>query len=276
MNTQIINYPSPAGDVGIYALLSDLADGKVYDGTTTLAVWVDGNLGNYDVPLTYLGGNRYLFTIPANLPTGNFQAVFKKKSTAVAAPALTDIKLPDEWNFRWNGSSATPAPAPGDPVSDYHTYAEFLTRWGTENVRVSANKDNTDMEDIDTVAVQQSFDFAASEITSYFSGGPYALPFVFDGDVPATVKDWAMTLAYDHLYTSRGLEDKSANKEMNRIAKMRAAVYVDMGFHKSGIKSLSATRATDGSANTAHAEPTPLYGTPGNRPADASPIVILE
>jgi hypothetical protein len=94
MADKLFFYPDSAN---LYAILRNLATGTVYDGTTTLATWDNADIADYDVPLASLGGDAYGLTLPANLPSGNYVAAIYVR--AGATPALTDVKIPDEWEF---------------------------------------------------------------------------------------------------------------------------------------------------------------------------------
>jgi hypothetical protein len=152
----------------------------------------------------------------------------------------------------WNGSAAEPPPpVVGAPVSPFHTYAEFLSRFGTKNVRRASNKD-ADSADVDLTAVQSSFWFARDEIYDTFRYGLYAVPFDWTpngGVVPETVKRWALNLAYGDLYEVRGWSDMTVQvagqrNVPNKIYKLVKDTYMEMGLYRGGIRTMLALRNT--------------------------------
>lgn len=129
----------------------------------------------------------------------------------------------------------------GSAESPFFTTQEFLDRWGSKNVRIASNKDSS-ATTINYDALQGSFDYATSEIYQAFRGGLYAVPLDFtpnDNIVPATVKRWAMVLAYADLYDARGQDER--DKVWNKISMQLKAVYADMGMCRAGLKELPAT-----------------------------------
>jgi hypothetical protein len=102
------------------------------------------------------------------------------------------------------------------PTCIYCTYDEFLRRWGTKNVLVASNKENTSAV-VDTDAVQQSFDYAVSELHRLLRGGIWAIPLTWEsGITEPIVKDWVMTIAYENLYNARGMREDKISTHLTR------------------------------------------------------------
>lgn len=84
------------------------------------------------------------------------------------------------------------------PTCYMFTYGEFTRRFGTDNIRMASNKENDDL-DVNYTAVQDSMDYAVSFIETRLV--IYATPLSV---VEPVVKDWAMVVAFENLYNSRG------------------------------------------------------------------------
>lgn len=203
MNTRIINYPSPAGDRGIYVIISDVESGEVWNGTAT-EDWQDANLATYDVATDYLGGGRYQFTVPAALPAGaTYQAAFKVPTT-IGTPALTDTKLSDEFEFRWNGSSAS-EPAPGAADWYYADQDDVIALIGEANLRIISNVGDDDST-IDTARVQAAGEWADALCNLRFKSLGFDVPLAnTNADTDALVTEANARLTAWKLYEARML-----------------------------------------------------------------------
>jgi hypothetical protein len=147
---RIIYYPASAD---IYAHFRERATGKVYDGTTTLATWSDADIASYDVALTSLGGDAYGLTVPTNLPNGRVYVVaFYLR--AAASPSIGDIKLPDEWEFRWGGS-ADSAPGPGEASWYYADQQAVQDVIGERALIDISNEPNATAASVNTARLQR-------------------------------------------------------------------------------------------------------------------------
>jgi len=207
MATRMFFYPGP--DAGLYAIFRNSTTGTVWTGTV-MAAWSDAAIGTYDVPLSFVGGDAYTLTVPTTLPTGqNYTASVYVPSTP-GTPAITDTKLPDEWEFRWNGSTAEEAPEPGEAAGDYVDQAYMELVRGEKNIREWSNKDNSS-DTTDTAAVQAAIDQAEALINAELKGN-YVMPIELGEDATGTLilKGWAETLASTQLYMARGLQDDNA------------------------------------------------------------------
>ncbi len=196
---KILHYPSPAGSVGLYAVFRAKSDGDVWNGTTNVP-FVDGNITAYDVPLTYFGGDAYGLDVPTSLPVDGYVAAIYKPATAVSAPTTTDLKLPDEWEFRWNGT-ATSTPAPGAADWRYALQQDVVNLLGANNLRIISNVDDDDAA-IDTARVQAAGEWADAWMDARFASLGYVTPLagttagtdllVTDANVKLTV--WKLNL----------------------------------------------------------------------------------
>lgn len=123
--SKIVRY-NATGDQSLYAIIRAKADGKVWNGTA-LVTWVDGNITAYDVALTFVGGDGYGFTIPADLPIGaTYIAVFYRPTTP-GTPAISDYS-PEEWEFTWGGTIDTVTPSAAG--TNQTTIGELVTILG--------------------------------------------------------------------------------------------------------------------------------------------------
>lgn len=93
-----ITYPT-AGT--FYAIVRRVSDGTVWNGTAFEA-WVDGNIANYDLPLTSFGGDYYATNFPATIVAGDYRVFYYKQAGGV--PAISDILVASE-DFSWTGTA---------------------------------------------------------------------------------------------------------------------------------------------------------------------------
>jgi hypothetical protein len=144
------------------------------------------------------------------------------------------------------------------PVSIFHTYDEFLDRFGQKNVARASNKDSDDKQ-VNLPAVQQAFDYASEQINHFFLGF-YVIPLDWEpnsGIVPMTVRSWAMSLAYDFLYEARGFLDVSSPVRSarggfsgskpdvrNKVSALAQSARNQMALYRGGLRELPAVRDT--------------------------------
>lgn len=121
----------------------------------------------------------------------------------------------------------------GTPTSYYvPIWSKFLSRWGSQNITTVSNKDNTS-DEADYDSIQDALDYADSEIDRVMRGGVYAIPLANDGgDITPDIQEWAMVIAYEHLYNSRGL--KEDDRTGQSLMKLRQEVYTVMAMIKQG------------------------------------------
>lgn len=253
--SRLVTYPTPSTSLGLYAVLRDRSTGKVYNTATTIVeTWVDASLEEYVLNLTFLGGDSYGFTVPDDLPHATYVASFYKPTGGPGVFSLTDLKLPREWEFRWVGRAVDPSP-PGSPVSDLITdYNKFLRCWGERNVVAVSNKDDDAATTVDTLVVQDAFDYADAEVYKALRGSAYSVPLNFsartDGAVDPVVENWAFVIAYSHLYYGRFDEPESeieignAMALRNKVSNMVKVVYASMLEVRHGLSSIDAARGT--------------------------------
>lgn len=126
-----------------------------------------------------------------------------------------------------------PLDTTSDPTSIYMTWAQFKNFWGLKNIVVASNKDNTSTTLPNLQAVQDAFDYASGEIHKIMRGGIWKIPLTFLDALDATiVRRWAMIIAFENLYCSRGLRED--DPQGNRLAKLVSQVYINMGIAKFG------------------------------------------
>lgn len=140
----------------------------------------------------------------------------------------------------------------GNATSDLFTYNEFIRRWGLNNVVLWSQKDAYDKNNPtpDFAALQLSYDYATDEIYNRFRGTQFAVPFTYaanNGLVPPTVKEWGLIISADHVFTSRGMDQK--NQTQTRFEKMTKRVYSDMGLYVVGVKQMAVDYSTGAEAD---------------------------
>jgi phage gp36-like protein len=108
--------------------------------------------------------------------------------------------------------TATPLSA-GEASGQYASQSDIESQFGTSNVRVWSQLDNS-VTTADETRIQQALDFADARIISTFAGyGNYVTPLAPLGSDVTLVTRWAAVLAGAWLYQSRGLRDDDSNKD---------------------------------------------------------------
>lgn len=141
---------------------------------------------------------------------------------------------------------------PAVVVSPFHSYQDFITRWGSKNVILASNKESSNT--VDMAAVGMSFAAARDEIYDRFRNTIYKVPFDWlpnGGVVPATISRAAMVLAYEDLYTMRGLRDAKDDPTGNKITRLAIKARQHLSLFAGGLRSLPAA-TKDGSTQGAH------------------------
>jgi hypothetical protein len=140
-----------------------------------------------------------------------------------------------------------------NPTSPWFTYDQFCNRFGTKNIAVASNKENTST-DPNLPAVQDAFDEALEAVQDEMRGGPYIVPFDFTpngGQCPWKIRVWGMTIAYAALYIGgRGVQEKQKDSVGDKISKLVSNIYREIGFAKAGLLQLNLKTATTTSGQT--------------------------
>ena len=88
------------------AYVFDKSNDQVFDeadGGDTFEVWVNGNVLNYDIPMTDQGGNYFTVDFPAAITTaGVYRTVVALRDGANAT--ISDIRVA-QGEIHWNGTS---------------------------------------------------------------------------------------------------------------------------------------------------------------------------
>ena len=86
-----------------YTIIRRMSDGKVWDAVAeTWDTWSDADIGDYDIPLSSLGGDLYAGDAPDDLANGvEYRFVFYER--AGASPSLTDLLIGSE-EGNWSGT----------------------------------------------------------------------------------------------------------------------------------------------------------------------------
>lgn len=118
LNQIQISYPEISNT--IYVVVRNTA-GKVWNGSS-FETWVDGSIGNYDVPCTYMGGNLYSVDFPASIPRGYYtiQIVIQ----AGEAPSTSDLPLDGALGY-WDPDAGNLLPVRVDTLVEYSDGERF-------------------------------------------------------------------------------------------------------------------------------------------------------
>lgn len=133
-------------------------------------------------------------------------------------------------------------------TSIFHTYEEFVSRFGLKNIARASNKDN-DTTSVNQEAVQAAFDYATNVIEDFFRP-VFVIPLDWTpngGDIPQIVKQWAMNIAYDNLYEVRGWLDIDGGRgkptsTRNKISALLKKTTGEMALYRGGMRELQAVR----------------------------------
>ncbi len=102
-----INLAWPSAAATVYAIVRKVADGTVWDvAAAAWEAWADGSIGDYDIPLTDLGGDLYAADFPAAIADGT-QVRLHYYERAGAAPAVGDTQIGSQVMY-WLGAALTP------------------------------------------------------------------------------------------------------------------------------------------------------------------------
>jgi len=118
------------------------------------------------------------------------------------------------------------------------TQADLEKRFGTSNVTVWSDLENTGSADTDRIA--EALAIGQAKVRDKFRLGPYTVPFEGTEADLRPVKDLMLVYAGAWLYFSRGLQDTSVNERMQDLADRADA---EIREYFSGRARLGATRA---------------------------------
>lgn len=123
------------GSATIYAVIRDIADSTVWNGSSFEA-WDDGNIATYDVALTNRDGDLYSADMPSGIDAGDYRATYYVQ--AGGTPATSDFIVGTARDFHWNGTAASSVSSV--TLSDYAlTSLDSFKRYG----RLSGSADDT-------------------------------------------------------------------------------------------------------------------------------------
>lgn len=98
----------PGDSLNLYAIVRKLPAFTAWDvAAAAFETWADGDIGDYDIPLTSFGGDTYAADFPTAIPTGT-RVLITYYQRAGASPAITDSLLLS-METSWNGSSLVAA-----------------------------------------------------------------------------------------------------------------------------------------------------------------------
>lgn len=192
-------YNGGASDV-VYAIARRRDDGYVYNGST-FVVWANASITDYDIAMTFHGGDLYLGSFPS-VAAGTYLVGYYVREGAT--PAITDARIAEPIDFYWNGDSVAGAPSDINAVAGYYADGPDLeARFGVEQVKRWSQLDNSSSS-VDSDRCQIAIDHADDEIDNFMRGGPFAVPLT---PVNATMTKWATAIAAHWLYVNRGVKD---------------------------------------------------------------------
>lgn len=91
-------------DNAVYALVRLPSTGKVWDVTNSnWATWVDGNIGDYDIPLVDQGGDYYAANFPTGITSVGVYAISIRDRSG-GSPAADDTTV-GSGQIEWDGSA---------------------------------------------------------------------------------------------------------------------------------------------------------------------------
>jgi hypothetical protein len=187
---RLVKFPS-AVDAGIYALVQEKGSGQTWNVTAgVVEAWSDANFADYRQATIFTGRNTYGYTVPANLPHGEYVATFYLPTGGVAT--LADLKLPDEFEFKWTGHVAA-APIVGEPAGQYTNKTFFdLFNGGAKATDVESDGDGDGESDPDIL--QNAIDAGENFINSRLRGLGFTVPLTgMDAITTRTLRDYANT-----------------------------------------------------------------------------------
>lgn len=97
-NTLTLTY---TGAHSVYAIIRRTSNGTVWNGSS-FVTWADANIGDYDIPLSSLGGDLYANNFPSAITTTiEYRVLYYEQ--AGASPATSDLLLSSEEGY-WDGT----------------------------------------------------------------------------------------------------------------------------------------------------------------------------
>lgn len=97
-NTLSVTY---TGTDSVYAIIRKTSNGTVWNGSSFVA-WADGNIGDYDIPLSSQGGDLYAANFPSSITVNIEYRVIYYEQTG-ATPSTSDLLLNSEEGY-WDGT----------------------------------------------------------------------------------------------------------------------------------------------------------------------------
>lgn len=192
-------YNGGASDV-VYAILRRRDNGYVYNGST-FVVWASGDIADYDIAMTFHGGDLYLGDFPA-VDAGNYIVGYYVREGAT--PSVTDARINEPIDFYWNGDTQVAGPSDLNAVTGYYADGPDLeARFGVEQIKRWSQLDNS-ASGVDADRVQLALNYADADIDNFMRGGPFVVPL---SPVNATMTKWATAIAAHWLYVNRGVKD---------------------------------------------------------------------
>jgi hypothetical protein len=126
-----LNTFSPSSSA-VYAIIRDLGDsGEVWNGSSFVA-FVNGDIADYDVPLTSRGGDFWSADFPTGIANGT-ECEVGIYDRASASPAITDLLLRSYSHVAGSATASVPTGEDLTTTARYKTYAGItVSTWDTK------------------------------------------------------------------------------------------------------------------------------------------------
>lgn len=185
-----------ASSANIYCTVRSLATGYVYNGSTFVE-WEDADIDDYDIPLTFQGGDLYLGDFP-DLDVGSYLITYSLR--AGIAPAIDDTHIKPAETIYWNGVEAeSEAPTATGYYADIN---DLYAHYGVKNINAYSNLDN-DTDTADLTIVQAALDAADTYIDRALGLQGYRTPISQSSRDFASLTEIATAIAAHRLYEAR-------------------------------------------------------------------------
>lgn len=219
-----IRFQADSGST-LYALIR-AAGGTVWKPSTAeFVAWVDGNIGDYDIPLTDRSGGLYEADFPA-LAAGLYAVQVRKQ--AGASPAADD-EIVSDGLMPWSGSAVVSLGALATAVDTRAAPGDKMDLVDAPNATaVTALQSG-----LSTLTAQQVWEYAVRTLSA------------FGFTVPATVADktgYSLTSAYDAAKTAAAPGSQMA-LTADQLAAIRSGLALDATVAKEATTAKDATVA---------------------------------
>lgn len=216
-----LSYP---GTNDTYAIIRQTSNGYVWNGSTFVA-FVDGDIDNYDVPLSSKGGDLYTADFPSSITTNiEYRVMYYEQDGA--SPATTDLLLNSEEGY-WDGTQLVKNLSTATIATSTTTYDDLTLLYATSTdvkallprqITRSLNQINSVAQPvISTSDIEDYIRRAQTEIDGKLSH-LYVVPlsriksvdgrtkaqttsYIYPSPIPFICQRWAAALIYNERFT---------------------------------------------------------------------------